>query len=265
MSRCVGLLIVAALAACTDEIDHDMIEAAAMTGPEGTVERALVPERDTWRFVDDGSDLGTAWRTGSTSTWPSGAAPLGYGESYVVTTVSYGSDPSNKHPTTYFRHGFDVPDPSKVKKLYLRAMFDDGFVFYLNGKEGGRAYMPGGTVTFETLSTGHETGNNYMTFDISAQLPRLVAGANTIAVEVHQQSRSSSDLTMDFALIAFVEDDGPPPPPPYEPTPDGIPEASVWKYWNGGGDVAAAWREVDFDDAAWPHGRAPLGYGETYH
>ena len=70
------------------------------------------------------------------------------------TLVSYGADPANKHPTTYFLRTFTVP--RAVRKMYLRVMYDDGFVFYLNGREGGRAHMPSGPVSFSTLALGHE-------------------------------------------------------------------------------------------------------------
>jgi photosystem II stability/assembly factor-like uncharacterized protein len=131
-------------------------------------------------------------------------------------------------------------------------------VFYLNGEEGGRAYMPGGTITYETLALGKETGNNYRTYDVSAQIPNLVAGTNSIAIEVHQVSRSSSDLVIDVELIAFVE----PGEPPHEPTPRGIPAGSTWSYWDRGGDLGTAWRQPDYVETGWAAGAAPLGFGE---
>jgi photosystem II stability/assembly factor-like uncharacterized protein len=259
--------LVSPLAGCLDgdTADPGMTEVpqSAMTGPEGTIEHVLVPARATWQYHDEGVDLGTSWRiTSSSSTWASGPGPLGYGEPYVATVVSYGTSATNKHPTTYFRRGFDAVDPSRIRKLYLRAMFDDGFVFYLNGAEGGRAYMPGGTIAYGTFSSGHETGNNYMTFDISSQIPNLDAGANTLAVEVHQQTASSSDLTMDFALIAFIDEE--PELPVHEPTPRGIPTGSSWMYWDGGGDLGTAWRAPGYDATGWSAGAAPLGFGESY-
>ena len=35
-----------------------------------------------------------------------------------------------------------------------------------------------------------------------------------------------------------------------------------WKYDDSGRDLGTAWREVNFDDAAWEVGYAPLGYGD---
>jgi hypothetical protein len=42
----------------------------------------LVPTGSVWKYLDNGSDQGTAWRAASfnDSTWRSGPAQLGYGD-----------------------------------------------------------------------------------------------------------------------------------------------------------------------------------------
>ncbi len=67
----------------------------------------LVPFGSIWRYLDDGSEQGTNWTAPQfdDSSWASGPARLGYGDS-VATTLSYGPDSGNKYPTTYFRHTF---------------------------------------------------------------------------------------------------------------------------------------------------------------
>ena len=37
---------------------------------------------------------------------------------------------------------------------------------------------------------------------------------------------------------------------------------SVWKYDDTGADLGAAWREISFNDSAWPSGLAQLGFGD---
>ena len=115
--------------------------------------------------------------------------------------MSYGPDPANKHITTYFRGTFTLSNPQAVTGLRGELMYDDGVVVYLNGSEIGRAAMPGGTISSTTLASSHEAGNAYEVFDWTASRNLLVAGSNTIAVEVHQASPSSSDLVFDLALI----------------------------------------------------------------
>lgn len=70
----------------------------------------LVPAGSVWKYLDNGTDQGTAWRgTGfDDSAWASGPAPLGYGDP-VSTTVNYGPDPNNKYITTYFRKTLPSP------------------------------------------------------------------------------------------------------------------------------------------------------------
>ncbi|MCA9297906.1 MAG: metallophosphoesterase, partial [Phycisphaerales bacterium] len=71
---------------------------------------------DVWRYEDSGTDLGVLWRDPAydASSWATGPAPLGFGESYIATTVSFGSNPLNMHRTIYFRRELVidcVPNP----------------------------------------------------------------------------------------------------------------------------------------------------------
>ena len=170
--------------------------------PQTPTMETAIARASVWRYRDRGG-LATGWRarTYDDSSWATGRGPLGYGEDYLATTVSYGPDPANKHITTYFRKSFTLSDPGAVTVIRGELMYDDGVVVYLNGTEIGRAAMPSGTVTSSTLASGHEAGNAYVVYDWSAARSLLVSGSNTIAVEVHQASPSSSDLVFDLALL----------------------------------------------------------------
>ena len=256
-----GLAVAMAIAATAcgveepDETSNVVLPASGV-GPPGTTAVAEIPRRSAWDYYDGGVDQGTNWRYYWAGDWPGGPAPLGYGESYLATTISYGSDPSARHPTAYFRRAFSVG--SNVRAMFLRVMYDDGFVFYINGQEGGRAHMPPGPVTFSTLASGHEAGNSYQTFDISSQIPNLVPHElNTMAVEVHQASRASSDLVFDAELIVWVDDY---PDSVYS---EGVPRGASWELWDRGGDLGSAWRAPGYDDGDWSAGPGPLGFGEN--
>ena len=173
-------------------------------GPAAPVAIAHTPINPlgTWRYEDSGTDLGTAWRQPSfdDSSWAAGQAPLGYGEIYINTTVSFGPDPFNKQPTTYFRKTFTIDhDPALVSALRLAVNFDDGYVAYLNGQEVARRSMPAGPVAYGTLALPHE-GGVYEMVDLSAHAGLLVPGQNLLAVEVHQFHPASSDLVFDALL-----------------------------------------------------------------
>jgi photosystem II stability/assembly factor-like uncharacterized protein len=250
-------LVVSLLGACAegDESFDATAQEVSAAGPAGTTAVVVIPRRSRWQYDDGSVDLGTSWRTFVDGAWPQAPGPLGYGESYLATTIDAGAPLHN--PTAYFRQAFTVP--GRIRAMFLRVMYDDGFVFYLDGEEGGRASMPSGPITFDTLARGHEIGNRYTTFDISAQIPNLVVGAeNTLAVEVHQVARTSSDLVFDAELILWVDDQ------PDAVSTDGIPRGATWEVWDRGGDLGTAWREPDHDHRDWSAGPGPLGFGEPY-
>ncbi len=158
-----------------------------------------------WKYKDDGSDQSTQWQVRSfvDSGWASGPAKLGYGDSGMATTVSYGPSSSNKHITTYFRHTFQVADPAAYQSLNLKLLVDDGAVIYLNGGEVVRRNMPAGVITSSTLAldaVGAPEETTFFNYNVSAN--KLVAGDNVIAVEIHQSDANSSDLSFDLGLTA---------------------------------------------------------------
>ena len=176
---------------------HAIINASAAVPP------GLVPFGSDWRYRDDGSDQGTGWRATSfdDSGWSIGPAQLGYGEGDEATLNSYGSDPANKYITTYYRHAFNVPNPAIYNNLVLRLLRDDGAVVYLNGTEVFRTAMPAGTVNSTTLASYEVNGLEEGLYFAKYLSPSsLVTGQNVLAVEVHQNSASSSDLSFDLEL-----------------------------------------------------------------
>ena len=78
---------------------------------------------------------------------------------------------------------------------------DDGCVIYVNGVERGRLNFPAGTPLEPDGLNGGGTGDesNYTT--LSADLTGLlVAGTNVIALELHQNTTSSTDAGIDFTM-----------------------------------------------------------------
>src|SRR5439155_1190609 len=71
----------------------------------------LVSTGSVWKYLDDGSDQGSAWQTlpFDDVSWASGPAPLGYGGGDEATVIQ-GGPSTNRFATYYFRHDFDVPD-----------------------------------------------------------------------------------------------------------------------------------------------------------
>lgn len=218
-----------------------------------------IPADATWRYLDDGSDQGTAWRASAfdDSSWASGGAELGYGDGDETTTVGYGGDANNKHITTYFRKEFTIADHTAWGSLDLEAIRDDGMVVYLNGVEIWRDNITG-AVSYNTLADSPEISGSAESTWLTTNVPStgLITGTNVIAVEIHQQRVNSSDISFNFKLTPKVVTTPP------TPTAEEIPADANWRYLDDGSDQGTAWRASAFDDSSWSYGNAELGYGD---
>src|SRR6185503_15318621 len=109
--------------------------------PPGYFSVALINTNSIWRYLDNGSDQGTAWQAWdfNDGSWASGPGQFGYStnaaENDEATVVSYGPDSANKYITTYFRHAFMVTNAASITNLFTRVLRDDGVAVYLNGVE----------------------------------------------------------------------------------------------------------------------------------
>ena len=166
---------------------------------------ALVPAFSKWKYLDDGSNQGTAWRLPAfdDTLWPEDRSRFGYGGDGESTEISYGPDDSDKHITYYFRRTFNVFNPSLYTHVNLRLQRDDGAIVYLNGAEIKRSNMPASGVDFETEANNAIAAAGEANFSWSAIDPALLLqGQNVLAVEVHQVSPTSSDLSFNLELLA---------------------------------------------------------------
>lgn len=163
----------------------------------------LVPTNAVWRYLDDGSNQGTAWRSTAfdDSGWATGVPQFGYGDDDETTPVNFGPDQNNKYITTYFRLRFNVTDITELSNLHIGLVRDDGGVVYINGTEAFRQNMPPGTINFDTGANNVPNGveNNFFTNTVSSSL--LVEGENVLAVEIHQDRGTSSDLSFNLRFI----------------------------------------------------------------
>jgi regulation of enolase protein 1 (concanavalin A-like superfamily) len=191
--------------------DSGYSNVASATTPAATTSPTLIATGATWKYLDNGSNQGTAWRALAfdDSTWKSGAAQLGYGDGDEATVVSFGSNANNKFVTTYFRRNFSVADKTQVTALSLKLLRDDGAVVYLNGTEIYRSNMPTGTISSSTFASTAVGGADESTFFSASVSPSLLLnGNNVIAVEIHQSDAASSDISFDFGLTATLSSGG---------------------------------------------------------
>ncbi len=184
-------------------------QAAAASQPDAD----LIARGADWLYRDTGTDLGAAWKdlVFDDTGWSSGPAELGYGDGDEATVVSFGPSSSNKYPTTYFRHYFEVIDPAAFTNLSFWIKRDDAAVAYVNGTEVFRSNnLPAfpAAISYGTFATS--TAEN-ATDNGSASASLLVAGTNVVAVEIHQERGSSSDISFNFELTGEA---APAPPVP---------------------------------------------------
>ena len=164
-----------------------------------------------WKYLDKGiaAPAGTGaadWRNKAfnDATWKTGPAELGYGENKERTTINYGSDPSKKYITTYFRHMVKIPNAGIYTTIRLNAYIDDGAIIYINGKEAARVNIAGKPAYTALATNTTDNSNTVTSFDIP--VTSFSKGSNVIAVEVHQASAGSANCSFDMELVAVTNE-----------------------------------------------------------
>jgi lysophospholipase L1-like esterase len=177
----------------------------AITLTTNPVMSTLIHGGGVWKYSDTGQDLGTNWSQPNydDSGWTGGAARLGYGDATVFTTVSFGPDATNKHPTTYFRDSFVVPNNVTFTNLNIRLARVDGAVVWLNGQEAFRTNMPAGTITYTNLASlaTAVVDTAYIFYSTNIAVSNLPAGTNLVAAEVHLYRAGRTSLGFDMEVI----------------------------------------------------------------
>ena len=176
---------------------------------------AVLQDGTLWHYWLPSNQPANDWFEGgfSDAAWPEGPAGFGYGDGDDNTVL-----PSTS--AVYLRHTFEIDDLSHWLDAHFYMDYDDGFVAYLNGTEIGRgnAGQPGDFIAWnQVLDMDQEAvlyaGGTPSSFPFDLSL--LTEGPNTLAIEVHNVSPTSSDLTARPFLFAGVPEEGlgygPPP------------------------------------------------------
>ena len=208
-----------------------------------------------WKYLANNTrPLGWETVAYSDAAWANGLAEFGYGDGDEATCVPSGGGgtlclPTGaKFITTYFRKIVNIPNPLLHNDFTLNLRRDDGAAVYINGVELVRSNLPAGVLTHTTMGpNATDNGNTIFSFPISSTM--LVAGNNTIAVEIHQTTATSSDLSFDLELLGNPIDKI-----------NIFPLGSTWKYL-ANDTRPAGWETTPFIDAAWPSGVGRFGYG----
>ena len=167
---------------------------------------ALVLAENNWKYWVGNSEPPSTWFQSDfdDNSWLTGPGGIGYGDNDDATII-------DSAYSVYLRREFNVINTSMISILYLYADYDDAFVAYLNGVEICRANI--GTVgippeydasTYEQREAKLYRGGIPESFLIDENL--LHNGSNTLAVQVHNNSSHSSDLSSLIFLMAAITD-----------------------------------------------------------
>ncbi len=131
------------------------------------------------------------------SGWLDGATGIGYGDGDDATVLT---DMRSNYLSVYLRRPFTVADPQALHNLIFEVAYDDGFVAYLNGTEIARSETMkdlGNPPAYNQGTDGnHEVSKGLESFNLGPFMGLVKAGENTLAIQVHNTSLTSSDLSL---------------------------------------------------------------------
>lgn len=176
-----------------------------------TRDTSLITEGDQWKYRVSRNMPAWNWTAVNYNDyyWESGKAQLGYGDGDEETVVDYGDDPENKIITTWFRKIFVIEDTSLFRCYTLSLIRDDGARVFVNGLEMVRDNMERWWVdsyapAVEVVQGADES--NWFSYRLNPDM--FNNGKNVVAVEIHQASGTSSDISFDLKLVANINDTG---------------------------------------------------------
>ncbi len=163
----------------------------------------LIKRGDSWKYMEAWDITDYNWKNLNydDSYWKSGKAELGYGDGDEATVIGYGGDSLNRMITAWFRKKITIDDTSFFNRYSLHLLRDDGARLYVNGLEVirdnlDRWWTGGYSPATQDISGAEET--IFYTYFINPKL--FHKGENVIAVEIHQSSSTSSDLSFNMDL-----------------------------------------------------------------
>jgi hypothetical protein len=165
----------------------------------------------TCRYLVPSAPVDASWADPGfdDSGWTFATGGVGYGDEDDNTLISQAI-------SVYCRYDFTLSSADIISSLILDMDFDDGFVAYLNGTELARYNMgeDGSVTSWDQAADGlHEAslyqGLNPDRFVLEESvLDLLIVGSNTLALEVHNESTTSSDLSSNPFLHAGISNSG---------------------------------------------------------
>lgn len=231
-------------------------KALTVSDSSGNTGTSLITVGSAWHYLYDANGAPDGWKADAfdASSWSTGVAPIGWGQSDLGTTLTTSLSP--KPLTSYYRKSFDIEDATQVQSVDITTRADDGVVVYVNGAEVARVNMPSGNPTVSTYATAAVTAASALANPVVVHVPGNLVhdGANVVTAEVHSNYRSTPSHSFELTATATL---GTQPAGPLLAT------GANWSYYSGTSAVPDDWNSASFDDSAWITGEAPIGWGQS--
>jgi hypothetical protein len=191
-----------------NEDEYMLLWASNKNRGQLTYPRTLITEGDLFKYITPTSSVSSNWTSVNynDNSWSEGSSGFGYSDSDDNTNIPSGT------LSVFIRKDFTILDINNIVSLILDIDYDDGFVAYINGFEVARANINGSPPAYNaTTNTDHEAqiyvGGYPERFVIDNFQNILIEGTNTLSIQAHNVSDTSSDFTLIPFLTGIFSDD----------------------------------------------------------
>ena len=152
---------------------------------------------DQWNYWSKNSAPPSNWTSinFAATGWGQGPSGIGYGDNDDNTIIS-------QTVSVFVRKKFTIEDSDDIGMVLFHLDFDDGYIAYLNGKEFSRKNLgaENSVVTYNQTATDLHEAEIYRagfpeTIIVDHNQYPLQTGENVLAIQVHNYSTTSSDLS----------------------------------------------------------------------
>lgn len=186
------------------------IFAALATYAQADHWETLIKAEEQWHYflgtlTPAATEPAPDWRTLAfdESGWLAGPGGFGYGDNDDATVIP-------PVMSVFLRKKFTIVDKTKIESGVLSVDYDDGFIAYLNGTEIARANITGEypPYTQNAITYIDPEPTIPVSFIVSKEVLQslLTTGENVLAVQVHNDAITSSDLSSNVYLSVGIND-----------------------------------------------------------
>ncbi|MGM1018381.1 MAG: immunoglobulin-like domain-containing protein [Actinomycetota bacterium] len=206
-----------ATAASAAELPETFLSTASTTwsySDDNTDPAAGASDRLVWTEADYDD---TAWRTATGSFGAKRGQATGIGANFPITTLlnQYIAGTSTDVPTFHFRTAIDIDAEqlAEIEGLEATVTYDDALQVFVNGEKVAGYFderVESAPEAERNLTYAGVSNGDPVTSTFTIEADDLVEGENTIAVALHQDRETSSDIYFEFeSLTPLVEGEMP--------------------------------------------------------